>query len=985
MAFGNSEISTSPVYDEYLRSQADVYGNSFSNPMNPANMNSGWSINSSLLSPSYTAPFRPEYSGAQPGAHYGRPTFGQSFNALNPLSDDVMWGNPHLHQRRYIESMVNRPMDAAAWGMQRIAMPVAGMWAAGKLMGGFNGFGMAKGAYSAGRNFGAGIGTGISKSFGLGRSGAMLSKGLGAVGGIAAGYAAPIAAMQGMMWGAEKAIFNPYMNNRRTSEDFRTNFAGITFGDGMGHSVTGGGFGSQESYRLASQVTHQGIGDMALSTGQYGAGASMIMRSGMLDNANVGDMTRRIKESMQQVKLIMSIASMPEMKDAVEQLAKLQQMGASTLGGASSVATSSISQLGKFAAIAGTSVQRMMNTVGAQGQYLYQANGMTPYLGQMAAANSYAALSAGNRMGLISPAQLARLGGLEGATQASLTGQINVSQTLFNKIGNFNQYMNGGRTDSMVGNLNKFGQTMAGDPMGVYGSMMIHGRQMAGRQMEERGSLAIEDQLYQIAKNLPGMMGKNGKITLERAVPLLMQMGMSEDQIHSWATQRVSEQDQGAYNLKLKSMNRNLTEQSHQYISQHGLYGGAFGSTVHRIRRGGRVMTSGIASALVDPVSEWGGSVVDSATRMMSGVQFSDTIGNDELRVEDILGGKPHPARNGNSYRGFIDPSENRWSTTGIFNRNRFQDATSVASRLNALAQSGDANAQAYFKATTQADKNAALRALMKTGSLDTSDRKIKGNYGDRETFNELTGELNKMRVGDKLYDPTLSIDKSEKFRKELYGITGLKTDNFFDSMETIGLAFDLATSQGVNAENIDDQMKSNAELQKFAKKLGLTSSDDILAAMDKINVGGSKSGFTLSGTVAYKMNSSGYKTDADKMKALAERAPLRANAFLNADEVDKEHAIGVQLAAKEDAEMRVKAYDQLKSGRVDFGGYQSTINALDNKKSITKFDDAVTRFEKAINDKWYKGWFGDDGSSTPRNANVGTRQNNQRTVGAGN
>jgi hypothetical protein len=40
---------------------------------------------------------------------------------------------------------------------------------------------------------------------------------------------------------------------------------------------------------------------------------------------------------------------------------------------------------------------------------------------------------------------------------------------------------------------------------------------------------------------------------------------------------------------------------------------------------------------------------------------------------------------------------------------------------------------------------------------------------------------------------------------------------------------------------------------------------------------------------------------------------------------------------------------DKLKSGHLDFAGYQATVNALDNKESVDKFSKAVDKFVSSV------------------------------------
>lgn len=963
--FGNPNISATPVDDLY-RSQADTYGNSFANPVNPANMNSGWGIDSSLLSPSYTSQYRPSYSGSNGAVAGGRPGFFGGLNNLAPWSNTPGWANPDDHQQSSVDSVASRPVDAGMWAAQRIAMPVAAMKGAGALFGGYNSWGMGKGAASIGRSFGRGFGGGVARGIGA-ASGGMISRGLtagmGGVFGAAAGWGLPMAAFQAASWAGEKAVFDPYINTRRSAENLRDNFSGITFGDAQGNASNGGGLGGAESSRMARQITTAGIKDMSLSTGEYGAAANMIGRSGLTDNVGSKDIVKRIKDSVDQMKLIMSIAQMPEMKDAIEQLSKLQKMGANVSGGAYSDAAGTMRQLGGLASVAGTNVQRMMNTVGAQGQYLYQSNGMTPYMGQIAAANSFASLSAGNRQGLISSAQLARLGGLEGATQATLTGELNASQTTYNKIANFNKYMGGGREGSTLGNLGQFGQSMSRNPMGVHGAMMLYGNQMAANQMDERGSLALDDQVWDMLKNMPGMVDpKTGKISIEKATPILTQMGMSIDQIQAYATKRVSETNTGVYQSSMKAINRNLTEQNKQYIEQNTLYGGTLGKSVHGIMKAGRNITSDIGDITGGTVASVEGSLRDTVGRAKDNLWYGNSILNRTDNFEDAYTGKNVDR----SVQGFdIDSIKRKTNTKDMNHADIEADYSSwsrkreIAKELNDAKSKGDNNALAYFKATTPEGRRSALNAYKESGKMS---KKLDEFYSDPVNYKNINKDLEGVgrttKKGTSLGEGVLhaladtfgfgsnDTKVSESGSALLARVGGMKNADVADNARLAGSAYELMTGdQSLTPSNIEEAMKNNDKVKAFAKARGLTDPQDVLIALRDTAKGVVDNGLVGITTSSLKVKGTG----KDALKAAANRI---GGSFLdqnapNTKDMNFKDTMGASMATKAADDMRGQLFDKYKEGHLDFSGFQNSMNALDNKKAVKDFADAVGTFKE--------------------------------------
>jgi hypothetical protein len=772
--FGNSTISSNPVDDIYA-SQADTGNNAFQNPVNPANMNPGWGIDPNLLSPSYSANYRPQYSGPNSYNSYGHVGFFKGLSNLSPTSDDPNWGNPFMHQRQSIEDVTNRPADAAVWGIQRIVAPALAFagaryatkalglgWGAGSRFGAGLGGGMAQGfgfkpattgglratasAVSAAFSEG-GIGAGLSTLRGVGFGGAMnlaARGGMGLAMGAAASLAMPLVIGQGGMYAAEKTLFDPYINTRKGAENLRDNFDGISFSDSTGNAITGKGLGYKESTKMAQDLTHQGIDDMTFSTGEYRQGADMISRSGLLDSTNSKGLSKAIKESMEQIKLIMNIAKMPELKDAIEELAKLQMAGASIKGGVASNASNTMRTLGGLAAAAGTTVSKLMNTVGAQGQYLYQANGMTPYLGQMAAAGSYSAFAAGKRTGIISTEQIARMGGLEGATQASLTGQINASQTLFNQMALYNSYIKGKKGNSGAGPqadllqvTGEFGRSIANDPLGTYGGLMLHGRQMAGKQMEERGSLAVQDQLMPIAKQLGLIDKKTGKISAERATPILMNMGMDKDQIQAYYEQVSAESDPETLKQRRKGLAANYKEQSAQYISQNGLYGGPIGSSVYDVRKAGRQVTNAVSDNVVTPVTSAVGKFGDWVQETVHEVTYNNTLKTEDTNAEKYIGIKDSNKSDKVAYA-FTPKSLSLFETkTNSVN----SDNAEVTTKLNELAKAGNPKVVEYFQTKDTGKRSALIKNLINTGVLGES---IKKKYSAETPTFETPEFLNK-------------------------------------------------------------------------------------------------------------------------------------------------------------------------------------------------------------------------------------------------
>lgn len=669
-------------YNDLFQTQADVAQNNFTGYPNQASyMNGKWGIDPNLLNPAFNAPYRPGYDGPFP-FQYQKPTFMSGFNALfNPAYQDPYWGNPVDNQQANVDAVASKPYDAMAWGAQRIVAPAIAFGAAAKMLGPNTGslWGDIRGTFtgkgvagSMGKGFGEGMARAATGSMGIHRQASAASQAWGAemraassngvfssvtkagraakaayaAGGVAGmagaagttaagvagaavgGVLLPIAAAEGVMWGAEKAVFDPYINNRKTAEDLRRNFANVSFADPEGQSLLGKGLGGREAAMIAENITKGGIQDMMFSTDDYRDLADFSARAGLMDNVKAKDISKRVKDVSEQVKIIMQISKDPDILKAIEEISKLSQAGASVEGGNASQAASAYRRIGSYAQMAGANVQKIMATVGAQGQYQYQQNGLTPYLGQIAAARTYAGFASAQRLGLVSEANLARMGGLEGATQSSMAGMVNGSFTQYNQMRMFNQYLGKGKQAGVVANVAAFGQAAAQDGLGVLGSQVLHSGAMASNQLDEEGVFNTQKQAIEIM-NMTGVKpsGKDGKYSAEQVAAVYKHyMHLSDDQVRALTDQQRVASDINVANKNIKDMNIAAGEQLRSTIQQEGLYQGVVGRSLHSVAKGGRRFTEGVAAAIVDPITRAVGGTQDFTASLVDQVMYGSTL-----------------------------------------------------------------------------------------------------------------------------------------------------------------------------------------------------------------------------------------------------------------------------------------------------------------------------------------------------------------------
>lgn len=660
----------------FQNQNSTTFGN-YANPIHPAYLSSGWDINPNLLTPSYMASYRPAYDGGNPYSYYsglentnnaiqgrfsgvsednfGSSAFPGSYltnakpgffrSAMNlPLgaTHAPQWGLPTDHMRPYADAM-GTPVDAVMQGMQRVVAPIAAYGLAYKALGTRSISGMFTGKGIAG-GIGAGFGQGVSRGLGLSSTG-IAAKGLRAGASLASSIALPLLAAQGALAVAEDGIFDPYIQMRKTSEDLRRSFEGITFAGDDGDVVTGAGLSRATAAKISNRIASDGISDRMFSMEEFGDIADATMRTNLVSNVNMDQLGKRFKDVAEQVKLLSAVLNNPDYKAAIEELSKLHLAGASVAGGRMSVASGALRNLSLLSSAAGMSVQRMMDTVGAQGQYMFQSNGMTPYLGQLAQARQAASFMSAHRVGMISQSQVARLGGIEGAIQSAGSANITASQTVLNKMGLMNKYVFGasdagsagmGRNRSLLNTVATYGENAVKDPLGTYGRMLLYSDAMAGQQIAEQGNVGTEDQVTQILKEYAIVpMGENGRYSVGQAAALMNGvMGMAPDQINAWVLARQSEQNEDALETKLAGFESNLAQQRRALVSQQNRYTGFVGKYVTGVSEGYKNIRFNMANAIAAPMAETFGEIGDLASKFSDDIWFGQETEGDALYIK---------------------------------------------------------------------------------------------------------------------------------------------------------------------------------------------------------------------------------------------------------------------------------------------------------------------------------------------------------------
>jgi hypothetical protein len=986
------------MFDNLFSSSADTQQNSFANPLNAANLNPGWGINPNLLTPSYEAAYRPQYSGPQPYGAYGNPSMMSSL-ANTYGSDPQRWGNSVDNDRQYIESMSSKPFDSAVWVGQRVAMPIAGYGLAFGALGGVS--------RSLGRGIGQGVARGITGSFGgafaesaVGRMAASgFATGLGAVSGVAAGFVLPALAGTAAIEGMQRALINPYINSRKEARDLRDNFRGVTFGDATGNAVSGQGLGGRESAQIASQLTRQGIKDNMFSTGEYADIADYSARAGLLDDAKSKQIAQRIKDITSQVKLVMALGNDPSIKDAVEELAKLHTAGASLVGGRSSVAAGAYSQMSQFAAASGRSVQNLMNTVGAQGQYLYQANGMTPYLGQLAAGNIIGSFEAARRQGLLTTGQIARMGGTDGGTQSSLTGQLTASQTLYSQmLLNNRLHGHGSANGNIIGTVSQYGQHVAQDPGAAMGEQILFGRQLAGKAIDQEGSKYVEGMTADIIKMAMPTARKNaqGQYSVNDMATALKFQGMSDDQIIAFVNQRAAETDPATSAAKTRAMIADNLKGQRSYIAQNELYGGVIGRAYRTTLDVGHSVTSAFSN-LGSGFAEEEGGLNDSITRGTDNWRYKSTL-NAGVQVKNVKDFLDNDAKIGGAdktvkttvsqlntrFEGITDKGWNVGNilpgitrdTHAIFDSKVLSSRESLEgiNKINSLAKSGDEYATKFIDSKDEASRGKALADLL----VNRGDA-----FGDLAS--QLSGKDRSANTSDFVKD-SLKYEVTQvkngstqgvgKYQESLNRVTGGKL-GVYDSLRAIGEFSDLsdiANDNKLNQYNIDDVLKDNKYKEVRGLLKNVNQKDKVKYVTDAFRAS-SMEGLTSIGVLANagvdmeaaKKNPSlisdptvrkqflDAKTDEEKQGILAgdiinhNQGIAKTQGLKSADKVTLDEVKGFEQRNIDFSKQSSKNYEAAKSDQFDYQTFQQNQNAIDFGKATNDFGQHVKDFGEAV------------------------------------
>jgi hypothetical protein len=908
---------------DIFRTQADNRFNSFAEPMNPVNMNPGnWGVDPNYLTPAYLSPFRPRYQGPT-GDNFNafRPKWSTSLNQIvNPFAPGgENYGGSYWDQTTpYWDTLANSPMHGAASAMQNIVAPAAMAWGAYKYMGNWS------------SRFGGKVGGGfmgsLTRGLGLGAKAATHATTAGRyVGSLAAGIALPMAAVEAGVHTLDKAVFDPYVSQTRTSNSLRENFRGISYGEGNGDLFTGGGMSRKTAARIAGEVSKSSAMDRTFTQEETSMLTDYASRAGLLDNTSTSQMTQRFDGILKQVKLVMSVANTSDFKETIEIMSKMQMAGVSPNKLAGVMGT-----LAAAASAGGQSVQKLLNTVGAQGQYMFGAAGITPYMGQQTAFTTSASMAASFRSGLISPALMARMGGAEGATQSALGGTIASYRTPYANMQASNAYFGGGDTGNVVTNVAQFGGRMAVNPFRNIGRHEMARDALTSRHLEDRGLMGEQDRILEMARTInPNMLNGDGSIDGGTAYSILTgTMGLTHEMATAKLAQFGAYRDKKTVDQMLAGNKRAGIEQLLNYQRQESLNKGFF-------------------QGVYEPVMNTAMGMQKGGADMVGRLKESYAVIPDTIQAAWNRG--MYHINDGENVEGdFEDESVNRsknlvLADTGITGITRALRSDKLKGKIrngnhradlekiNDLAKNKNADAITYLdpKATKLEKKNALFRMARK-GDI-SSDYTESSNVDALTDVAEVMGTIDTNEEGRKTNQAILK-ENLEKVKKG----EGLK-----DTLEYLNLSQKIYNTIGKGGEVSKEdrarygQLAGIAEDTEDVKLEELTGKE--LRQVNELRLG------NVLGRKGDSFEELEKDMKKDHVGALSAKVPMR-------DTKDGIKAGVMQMEAQQAiSKERSKILQLYKDGKIDTNTTHAMINGLDSKETIGKFDKAVTRFETAI------------------------------------
>ena len=655
----------------------------------------GWGLNSSYLTPSYLAPYRPQYSG-NPNFQMPNMNFAQAARNISPFASDTpYYADPQMMRAQAGREFASKVGDAgmsAAQIMGSTAVGLAVMASVDSFR--FQGLGgsqadvrgvahgfrsmmptwlggaatsteaaylarsqtlMEAGGRYAGHAAGWLAGKGVSGTL---QAGSMLLRGrgisnlpniagavarAGAIAGATAGsLLAPFALMEAAVATTDRLVFSPYVSGRQNADMIQDSLRGTYTGYGSNASPLSmtNLEASKRGFEMSRSMVEGNTFGMRAGADIYSNAYAM----GLFKGTGFGqhEMKKRMKDVTESVSLIMSVFNDPSTQEAITRLSQLAHGG----GLKSYTDISQLSQKYRVAsAVTGIGSRELMSGVGQQGQMMYAQSGLMPYLGQYAALNAMSGLTAGYRAGLISTPSLAMMGGVEGATQMSMQAQLGLASTPYFGMTAYNKAM-GYNGSSITGNMATFGQSMANNPIRAYGGYLLN-KDVFSSHALKNDPASVMDQIFEQAKYRPGSFNREGKLYVEAATAIAAEQGIDPTLMRALFGEiqgsAVADRS-GARAAAFEQSRAAMFNTNGAYYMSDGTFGAySPGRILYSAMRIGKDTLSYMSKNIMEPISNMASSAGDWFTNTnykMSAIYGGDAglSANEGLTAEDWSG-----------------------------------------------------------------------------------------------------------------------------------------------------------------------------------------------------------------------------------------------------------------------------------------------------------------------------------------------------------
>lgn len=580
----------------------------------------GFGINPAYTTPAYMSNFRPAYaSDSDPFNPYStNRSYMEALKAqylFQPIGTYA--SDPSEDERANNWALNNMHTDAMMNGVTKIGVPLAAWYGANKFFGqkvgarsptaglwnrsaayagaiyrgqGMNAAAAAWSGAAAQQSLGGALGSGLGRTAGrfmggglagagrmLGMGGAFSGAGAalggtGAVlGGLVGGLAAPILGGAAIAKASNYYLSDPYIGIRRGEDAMLANTANQFVGGQAAPNMGSFGISATHANSLSRAFMSSNIRDMGFKPGDYAAMADYGMQSGLFNdvgNMNVDQMKKKVEGMADAVKMIMAVANTNSVKEAIQYMGRLKAAGVSSTGAMTRV----MSEIGIASGVSGASAEQIMNTVGNQGQMIAQRLGILPIMGQRQAAGIYAGFANAYKSGSIHSADMAAMGGVEGATQLLMEGGGRVMNNAY-----FKAAINSGAalgSGNMLNVSQAMGSRRAGNPLATFAQDQLNFGVNASKYLDKHSMTdTVLSYLYDKSKYTPAAQMKDGsgKVDIMSAVGMAIARGeLSAEEGRAYIEDFNMKRDP-AYQRRMESATRGSADkQMQQWTSQQG-------------------------------------------------------------------------------------------------------------------------------------------------------------------------------------------------------------------------------------------------------------------------------------------------------------------------------------------------------------------------------------------------------------------------------